>query len=894
MSEVRVTPLNKDIDVLPGLDRKQLKPSLVNVLEQRVSVQEAFDAPKVGSLGGSADSVVGTSLAARWSKYKAYCLASFQTRAADFAKTDISILFSKRVRDRLAELAVTTDEAQLITMMQQNEEGLRSQIKQQSVELERLHKESQHWEMIELISKSCELLVNTKSPQFYPAQFTLVLDLVEAFGKMVYDRINSQPMPKGDFLKEKEATKPLLALNWSMILCRTSHLLPRLLLQIAFLRSMKFHPFKTIEETIRQIAAAIPGLGTASAGIYTRAYFAYTVFTNFPETSCDLMLPLFTTYTRSVLHFKTGAFQRQLGIIDYTFGKYMETHAPALGFFLSVMVSVGDAQFLRGALDEFYGVGVPSSFILSSMLDELQPKFVAKIYSVLLVLIDKSDDVIAHPTLIHKLITSLTASNLSDGILELMNDIWNRMREFTDVEDFVYVAAPMTAFIAKFCAAHYLNLFISNVVQLLRRNFAGRRDDNRAQAVVRSALSKKLTACVSACITAVVEQGANFSEVLRDAGSIVDLMDFLSEDALVHVSRVILEDVAKKQFELSDPLCIRILLELSQIVFQSLSVLSPTDVIEKSTKTIEWFLYRVDFGANIEAHLNFLLSAREAFPTGTRLLAAIALIGIRLTAWVSARKPPNHDVICHSLLAFSFVTMPSIPDPIERARLWLQGANAALGCNVICFAISFFDEFLDTMKNAPANALAYKLYLQALSFLLLCPSRPSDEDPFEAFKQLVVQAFRKDWPDDEAVRFALEALVLLSHALRSEYVMRVPEVDSNDVLYAGSAVFREKGLSLIGSLLPKFIASLQQFKQKGVMAAKSKVPALALKAIAVLPDVYAADDVLFSQLKVLANMTQGGDSRVFQAQKKQAVAHLAKVFAENPTGMQFLKVFAGS
>jgi hypothetical protein len=49
-------------------------------------------------------------------------------------------------------------------------------------------------------------LVNTKSPQFYPAQFMLVLDLVDAFGKMVFDRVASQAASK-DFLRAKEANQ---------------------------------------------------------------------------------------------------------------------------------------------------------------------------------------------------------------------------------------------------------------------------------------------------------------------------------------------------------------------------------------------------------------------------------------------------------------------------------------------------------------------------------------------------------------------------------------------------------------------------------------------------------------------------------------------------------------
>jgi hypothetical protein len=89
------------------------------------------------------------------------------------------------------------------------------------------------------------------------------------------------------------------------------------------------------------------------------------VFSHFSETPCDILLPLFTSYGRSLLHLKNGAFERQFNIIDCPFAKYVETHGPALRFFLSVMVQVGDAVFLRTAPDEFYSLGVPSTFILT-------------------------------------------------------------------------------------------------------------------------------------------------------------------------------------------------------------------------------------------------------------------------------------------------------------------------------------------------------------------------------------------------------------------------------------------------------------------------------------------------------------------------------------------------
>jgi hypothetical protein len=53
---------------------------------------------------------------------------------------------------------------------------------------------------------------------------------------------------------------------------------------------------------------------------------------------------------------------------------------------------------------------------------------------VLLILIEQSDDSSLRPNLFDRLPRSLRNSALSDGYLELLKDIWNRMREFKSVE----------------------------------------------------------------------------------------------------------------------------------------------------------------------------------------------------------------------------------------------------------------------------------------------------------------------------------------------------------------------------------------------------------------------------------------------------------------------------
>jgi hypothetical protein len=372
-------------------------------------------------------------------------------------------------------------------------------------------------------------------------------------------------------------------------------------------------------------------------------------------------------------------------------------------------------------------------------------------------------------------------------------------------------------------------------------------------------------------------------------------MDFLSEQALSNVSKIILNDISVKPFEMNDPLCIRILLELSQILFQSLSILSPVDVVKTVNRSIEWFLYRVDFGANTEAHLAFLLSARQAFPTGSRLLAAISLIALRLTAQVAARKPANWDVIVRSLLAFAFVTIPSVPEPIERARLYLVGANCALVATVVSFAHACFDEFLANLKAAPVSPLAYQLFTQGLQFLLIMPGKPAPlDDPsvevpnaFGSFTALIAAGLAKEWNDDERIRLALDAIVIVAHVLRSEYVLRVQDVDSNDVLFAGNGEFQVAGRRILDELGGKFVQVCEQYRKKGA-SAQARIQAFALKAIGTIVDVFGVNDALLKQLKILANMTTNVDKEL----KRRTVRHVQKAIGGTDDGAKFLKIYA--
>ena len=237
--------------------------------------------------------------------------------------------------------------------------------------------------------------------------------------------------------------------------------------------------------------------------------------------------------------------------------------------------------------------------------------------------------------------------------------------------------------------------------------------------------------------------------------------------------------------------------------------------------------------------------------------------------------------------------MPNVASVNERARLTLLGASVSLVCNVICFARSFFDEFVANLELMSPSKELYDMYIEALNILLLMPARPNADNPYEGIRSLVIQAIRREWPDSEPVELALESIIMMAHSMRSEYAARVSGVDSNDVLFAGENEFRSGGRAFIDQMIPRFVAAVQRYGDKGVIAMKTKVPIIALHALAALPDVFACDDEgeLMRLLKRMANFAAKGDSKQIKETREATVRHLRYVLADNEKAQGFLSAF---
>lgn len=252
------------------------------------------------------------------------------------------------------------------------------------------------------------------------------------------------------------------------------------------------------------------------------------------------------------------------------------------------------------------------------------------------------------------------------------------------------------------------------------------------------------------------------------------------------------------------------------------------------------------------------------------------------------KKIGNFDDTIRSILAFAFTTIATIGDFTDRAILYFLHSNTGLVCCSIAFAHDSFDKFIETIPFVPVAPSFLKFLQNSFTLALLLPSKPR-VDPFELFRLILKSAQGLKWPDDEFLWLRLDCIGIVAHSLRTEFVVKIDGIDSNNILFGGNEEFKERGLKFVGELIDNFLVDLNQYKSKGIMAAKTKIPAIVLRVLIVFVDSFEIDLKLLKIMSKFADLI--GESTTLNDLKKTTAAHLKRVFGENEIGLKFLNQY---
>uniref|UniRef100_A0A6Q2YW50 VPS35 endosomal protein-sorting factor-like n=1 Tax=Esox lucius TaxID=8010 RepID=A0A6Q2YW50_ESOLU len=193
---------------------------------------------------------------------------------------------SEKVRTRLEELDDLEEGSQreLLNLSQQD---YVNRIEELNQSLKEAWASDQKVKALKIVIQCSKLLSDTDVIQFYPSKFVLITDILDTFGRLVYERIWSMcsdphPLP-GTGSDEVNDTAKETCLNWFFKIASIRELIPRLYVEIALLKCNCFLTKCGIQKTLPRLTAMIRGIGDPLVAVYARAYLCRSLLTEMME-----------------------------------------------------------------------------------------------------------------------------------------------------------------------------------------------------------------------------------------------------------------------------------------------------------------------------------------------------------------------------------------------------------------------------------------------------------------------------------------------------------------------------------------------------------------------------------------------------------------------------------
>uniref|UniRef100_A0A8C3UZG6 VPS35 endosomal protein-sorting factor-like n=1 Tax=Catharus ustulatus TaxID=91951 RepID=A0A8C3UZG6_CATUS len=216
-----------------------------------------------------------------WSSKRGEILARYTTTEklsiVSGKATTTGSAVSEKVRTRLEELDDLEEGSQkeLLNLTQQD---YMNRIEELNQSLKDAWSSDQKVKALKIVIQCSKLLSDTTVIQFYPSKFVLITDILDTFGKLVYERIlsmcvdNRVSLPDNFSPESVNDTAKETCLNWFFKIASIRELIPRFYVEAAILKCNKFLSKTGISECLPRLTSMIRGIGDPLVAVYARAY----------------------------------------------------------------------------------------------------------------------------------------------------------------------------------------------------------------------------------------------------------------------------------------------------------------------------------------------------------------------------------------------------------------------------------------------------------------------------------------------------------------------------------------------------------------------------------------------------------------------------------------------
>ena len=708
-----------------------------------------------------------------------------------------------------------------------------SRINQLNTELLKAWSEDRRVDSVKIVIQCTKLLADVPVPAFYPSQFVLVTDILDTFGRLVAQRLRDKadeelrsagksPLGFGpNWAARVPPTTQETARNWFFKVASIRELLPRLYVEATLLRTLPFllgtgDAFGATGTHLRRLCSMARGLSNPLVATYARAFVSRMgLHPSLSEGEDHLWLAVndilrgWPKAHKRLLAEDTKPMKKNGEVGTSQAVDWEQLFEPALNWLLSCLCLGRSADDFLPLL-EFAKQPALQRLLLLPLLSALPKTYIAEsavdMVKIILSTVPKSP---SHPTPSQEAHQAQLVRALGLALLEeqpspslhrpLLREMWKTLMRMKDLPNYMEAAEIWLEFACRHFGPREVNTLLEDITTHLLPDKAYQN------------YYPKLLRMLDKLVVNMSDFEAMFG-MERFPG----FLDLLKKDSVkVEACGKLLEAFGRFQLRISsDQALSHHVLGLAKTLHDSLNATSLEDEKRSAMSLINKCLGRFSFFQGTletaEEELNWLVEARGSF-CDLDPVVAYALARVDALAMAALQQLPasrKRAYLSRACVAYAFIAIPSLLDPLLRLRHYSQSAGVALACSCVGQAEDLLKAAIQLIPQLPVaksadESVVIELVQGLFSLLLVVPDPPAAASPLFLFQGLLKALERVGWREESSGRFrlSLSALAWLSAAAQSVFLYSVPGVEANDALYGGSAEYRAQVAALSDQLL---------------------------------------------------------------------------------------------
>ncbi|XP_035573343.1 VPS35 endosomal protein-sorting factor-like isoform X4 [Canis lupus baileyi] len=681
-----------------------------------------------------------------------------------------------------------------------------------------------------ILTVCSKLLSDTSVIQFYPSKFVLITDILDTFGKLVYERIfsmcvdNRSVLPDHFSPENVNDTAKETCLNWFFKIASIRELIPRFYVEASILKCNKFLSKMGISECLPRLTCMIRGIGDPLVSVYARAYLCRVGM----EVAPHLKESLNKNFFDFLLTFKQihgDTVQNQLVVQGVELPSYLPLYSPAMDWIFQCISYHAPEALLTEMMERCKKLG-NNALLLNSVMSAFRAEFIATRSMDFIGMIKECDESgFPKHLLFRSLGLNLALADPPEGDrLQILNEAWKVITKLKNPQDYINCAEVWVEYTCKHFTKREVNTVLADVIKHMTPDRAFEDSYPQLQSIIKK----------------VIAHFHDFS-VLFSVEKFLPFLDmFQKESVRVEVCKCIMEVFIKHQQEpTKDPVILNALLHVCKTMHDSVNALTLEDEKRMLAYLINGFIKMVSFGRDFEQQLSFYVEARSMFcnlePVLVQLIHSVNRLAMETRKVMKGNHSRKTAAFVRACVAYCFITIPSLVSIFTRLNLYLHSGQVALANQCLSQADAFFKAAISLIpevpkminidgKMRPSESFLLEFLCNFFSTLLIVPDHPEHGVLFLVRELLnVIQDYTWEDNGDDKIRIYTCVLHLLSAMSQETYLYHIDKVDSNDSLYGGDSKFLAENNKLCETVMAQILEHLKTLAKDEALKRQSSL-----------------------------------------------------------------------